>query len=432
MEAVRMPVYKVQSLHSSKEMGGCIDYITDIAKTMQGAAQPDIAQPAGRYVTAVNLSSLAAAAQEMAETRARSMRRRTHYGYHLVQSFVPGAPVTPALAHEIGCEMAARIFPGHQAVVATHLNRPHLHTHIAANSVSCDTDQVVQYPRGVWRSVTALARYHGTILLPRYGLEELQYGQRKELEIPWQERHWKGVREDVNLDIRQAASRASSRDGMLAELAAMGYETVRNSTKDALRPQGGTHFWHIDRFYRDWEISAMTAGGQMRAVWQQEQSAIAAEVWPHSPHDTKNGMMTSFEAQILYWFRILRTHDRLLHPELPHQVQRELRRTMKAFKEIRRTSVRSENEIDALIEDMLAQCADLSRRIKEAPAVQQKSLCSTEGAAEMLREKRRALRLALRHLRDAKRAANLGLGADYSSAQLMQYRGAHNVQLPSY
>ena len=55
--------------------------------------------------------------------------------YHVIQAFAPEDPVTPEMAHEIGMELAM-YFDGYQAVVATHINKAHIHNHIILNSVS--------------------------------------------------------------------------------------------------------------------------------------------------------------------------------------------------------------------------------------------------------------------------------------------------------
>ncbi len=56
-----------------------------------------------------------------------------HHGY---QSFAPGE-VTPAVAHQIGIELAEKLWGDRfQVVVTTHLDRGHIHNHFVVNSVS--------------------------------------------------------------------------------------------------------------------------------------------------------------------------------------------------------------------------------------------------------------------------------------------------------
>jgi len=55
--------------------------------------------------------------------------------YHIIQSFKPGE-VDAKKAHEIGVELAGGQFRGHEVLVATHIDKGHIHNHLIVNSVS--------------------------------------------------------------------------------------------------------------------------------------------------------------------------------------------------------------------------------------------------------------------------------------------------------
>lgn len=56
--------------------------------------------------------------------------------FHAYQSFAPGE-ATPEQAHEIGLELARRLWGERfQVIVATHLDKKHIHNHFVLNSVS--------------------------------------------------------------------------------------------------------------------------------------------------------------------------------------------------------------------------------------------------------------------------------------------------------
>ena len=59
--------------------------------------------------------------------------------HHYVQSFSPNENIIPELAHKIGVELAESVAPGFQVVVATHVDRDHIHNHVLINSVSMET-----------------------------------------------------------------------------------------------------------------------------------------------------------------------------------------------------------------------------------------------------------------------------------------------------
>ena len=59
--------------------------------------------------------------------------------YHYVQSFSPDEAVTPQEVNAIGIEFAARAWPGHEVLVATHIDKDHRHNHFVINSVNHET-----------------------------------------------------------------------------------------------------------------------------------------------------------------------------------------------------------------------------------------------------------------------------------------------------
>ena len=54
---------------------------------------------------------------------------------HAVQSFAKGES-DPEQVHAIGQELAAKLWPDHQVLVVTHIDKEHLHNHFVVNSVS--------------------------------------------------------------------------------------------------------------------------------------------------------------------------------------------------------------------------------------------------------------------------------------------------------
>ena len=62
---------------------------------------------------------------------------------HLIQSFSPTDNLTSTKAHEIGLELAKQ-YTGFQVLVATHIDREHLHNHLIINSVSFENGKKFQ------------------------------------------------------------------------------------------------------------------------------------------------------------------------------------------------------------------------------------------------------------------------------------------------
>ena len=58
--------------------------------------------------------------------------------YHYVQSFSPDEDVSPETVHEIGLELA-KAFGNREVLVATHIDKEHLHNHFVVNAYDLDT-----------------------------------------------------------------------------------------------------------------------------------------------------------------------------------------------------------------------------------------------------------------------------------------------------
>ena len=87
------------------------------------------------YVTGINVSP-DIARDQMVMTKQQYGKMDKILAYHGYQSFLPGE-VTPDQAHQIGIELARRLWGDRfQILVTTHLDKDHLHNHFCLNSVS--------------------------------------------------------------------------------------------------------------------------------------------------------------------------------------------------------------------------------------------------------------------------------------------------------
>lgn len=113
--------YSNDELQSLKDI---IDYAVESEKTeMQ------------YFVSGINCNP-EFARDQMTETKKIYGKQDGIIAFHGYQSFKPGE-VTPELAHKIGKELAQKLWGDrHEVVVATHLDRGHIHNHFVVNSVS--------------------------------------------------------------------------------------------------------------------------------------------------------------------------------------------------------------------------------------------------------------------------------------------------------
>lgn len=113
------------NIHSIKfTLGKALTYIYDPQKTQNGG-----------LVSAVNCHQ-DYAEMEFCYTRKIMNPNVKLLAFHAVQSFVPGE-VTPEQAHEIGLEtMKKWLNDEYEFVIATHVDKNHIHNHIIINSVN--------------------------------------------------------------------------------------------------------------------------------------------------------------------------------------------------------------------------------------------------------------------------------------------------------
>ena len=91
-----------------------------------------------KLVTGVNCMAQSAF-NEMMNTKLQYRKPGGRQYYHIMQSFHPDEPITPETAHEIALRFAEENFPGYEVLVATHVDRHHVHSHFVVNSVNAET-----------------------------------------------------------------------------------------------------------------------------------------------------------------------------------------------------------------------------------------------------------------------------------------------------
>ncbi|GHV40635.1 hypothetical protein FACS189490_06140 [Clostridia bacterium] len=110
------------------------------------------------------------AKNEYEKVAARRLGKNDVLAYHIRQSFKPGE-VTPEEANEIGRQLALSFTKGkHSFVVATHIDREHVHNHIIFNSTTLDCERKF---RNFWGSSKAVRRI-SDLLCAEHGLSIIE------------------------------------------------------------------------------------------------------------------------------------------------------------------------------------------------------------------------------------------------------------------
>ena len=129
-----------------------------------------------RLVSGVNCST-ENAYNEMMLTKQMHKKAGGRLYYHLVQSFPKGYDIKPELAHKIAVELAEKALKNFECVVATHIDREHIHSHIVFNSVSFEDGRKYHSDNNSLHELMKLSdeicRQYGVAVLdkPKFGKE---------------------------------------------------------------------------------------------------------------------------------------------------------------------------------------------------------------------------------------------------------------------
>ena len=139
-----MAIIKVSNSHSS--LKNVISYVTKKEKTTVKLVSGLNCSPESAYL-------------EMQTTKELHSKTGGRTYKHIIQSFPPNENITPEQAHKIAVEFASEcpLFKGYEILVATHLDRGHLHSHLILNSVSFDTGKKFQMSKQDLQSMKDLS-----------------------------------------------------------------------------------------------------------------------------------------------------------------------------------------------------------------------------------------------------------------------------------
>lgn len=106
-----------------------------------------------------------------AETGRRRAPKEDVISYLIVQSFKPGE-ITPEDANKLGYKLAIEFTGGqHQFIVATHIDRHHIHCHIELNSTTLDCTHKFNNYWNTYKTIQqindCLSREHGLSVIEK-------------------------------------------------------------------------------------------------------------------------------------------------------------------------------------------------------------------------------------------------------------------------
>ena len=177
------------------------------------------------------------------ETLTGRTQKNDVIAYQVRQSFKPGE-ITPEEANRIGYEFAQRFLKGNHAfIVATHVDKKHIHNHIIWNSTALDCQHKF---RDFRRSAMAVRKLSDVICV-EHGLSIITKPKRKGRSYDqWLGEKPLSQRDKLRNAIDEALeSKPSDFDDLLRILREAGYEIKNHGNDISLRGQGGERFLRL-------------------------------------------------------------------------------------------------------------------------------------------------------------------------------------------
>ncbi len=208
-----------------------------------------------RYVSGINCAPEIARDQMMMVKR-QFGKEGGIIAFHGYQSFAPGE-VTPEQAHEIGVELARRLWGDRfQVVVATHLDKEHIHNHFVLNSVSFVDGKKYNDCNATY----ALMRQNSDQLCREHGLSVIENPEQgRTMSYDTWEAEQKGKPtwySQIRRDVDACIARSFLFEHFLTNLKKQGY-AVKTGKYIAVRPPGKQRFVRLKTLGDDYSEEAI-------------------------------------------------------------------------------------------------------------------------------------------------------------------------------
>ena len=284
--------------------------------------------------TAINCQ-LDSAYRNMMQTKQRwDKEKRPIQGYHIIHSFAPGE-VTPEQAHRLSVEFAERLLQGRfEAVVATHIDHQHIHTHIVFNSVSCMDGKMY---RDNFKAYFGDIRGISNEISRENDLSVIEPKNKGKHYAEWNaEQNGKPtVRGLIRQDIDAALIESFTLQSFYEALQKRGYMIKRgaNVKHTAVKPPGSDRFIRLDSLgggYTEADIRARLNKGRTEQPAQEIPERIYLpqkryKVKPRSPARRKKRRLSGLRRLYLYYLYLL-SPPRPRRRPVPFPVRAEVRR----------------------------------------------------------------------------------------------------------
>ena len=249
-----MAVTKIWDVKS--HLGALIAYVSNAEKTMSNCSEEtlrslveygvdDIKTEERKYVTAINCSA-DTAALEFNRLNEMHCGKSDTIAYHAFQSFAPGE-VDAETAHKIGVQLANELWGDNfPIVVATHLDRGHLHNHFALPATGFDLKRYHDCKETYMKMREVSDR-----LCLEYGLSVVKHPQRGKTrhigEIKAEQEGRQTVRGIIRRDMDAAIEHCFTYPQFVSTFQALGYTLEWRGKYLRIRPDQSEKFYRMDK-----------------------------------------------------------------------------------------------------------------------------------------------------------------------------------------
>ncbi len=290
-----------------------IDYAEDGAKTHNKV-----------YVSGINLSPNIARNQ-MVMTKLQFGKTDKILAYHGYQSFLSGE-VTPDQAHEIGVELARRLWGDRfQILITTHLDKEHLHNHFCLNSVSfVDGKKFRGGSKAYWQM-----RAESDKICAEYGLSVIKNPDKGKNYAEWKAEHdgRPTIRGQIKEELDEIIKCSYTYEQFRKILKQRGYEVKRDVKYVALKPAFSQRYIRLKSLGKNYSEEAI----RQRII--AARNGIRALDKPKSDY---NAWLNKYEPTKLHGFKALYYHylylfGKIRKKETPQRVSFYMREELTKF-----------------------------------------------------------------------------------------------------
>ena len=396
-------------------MDHVLDYATNEEKTALKWSEPDLQSMRDVmdyamndaktekqfYVSGLNCDP-SNARKQMARTKRMFMKEDGILAFHGYQSFKPGE-VTPDIAHEIGLKLAEELWPDHQVIVATHLDKDHIHSHFVVNSVSLYGNKF-NATKASYRQMRAVSDQ----LCKEYGLsvitEHQEYFPKHYAEWDAEQNGQPTWRSSIKVDMDMAIKYSMTFQEFISEMKKKGYVLERRGSFLRIKAPG------MQRFVR---LRSLGAGYSEEAIQRRILRHRYPEVPPRKkvPHPRKVAFHGDFRLQKITWkglralyyfyIRKLRQAQRKPIEAIPDCLRIDLRHLdaiSEQAKFLTRNNLDTGDQVEALKIRMSRQLSDLQQEQKDL-ANEKRRKSTTPERMQELQAQTTQLNAALRQTR---------------------------------